>query len=65
MQCEVIKWNTQMDRQTYRKLNSLQKYDIAQNYRIVQSDSAFVPIKPQNFASMPYVKILSSIIIFK
>jgi hypothetical protein len=54
-----------MDRQTYRKLNSLQKYDIAQNYRIVQSDSAFVPIKPQNFASMPYVKALSSIIIFK
>jgi hypothetical protein len=26
-----------------RKLNSLQRYDIAQNYRILQSGSAFVP----------------------
>jgi len=42
------------------KLSSLQKYNIEQNYRVLHSSSAFVPMQPQNFAASPYLKASSN-----
>jgi hypothetical protein len=43
-----------------RKLNSLQRYDIAQNYRILHRVVQRIPTKPQNFAPSSYLKTASN-----
>jgi hypothetical protein len=44
----------------FTKLNTLQNYDIAKDYRVQQDGSSFVPTQPQNFAPSPYLKASSN-----